>query len=208
MAQAVVCRTAPCRLLSPWSWLLFLQLIESLYMELLDSIMTWVFMLDHTSLRTCTFMTWQHLKNDILLCMWRFNVVMSCDKSHGEHSQTSCMTSNPLAQESCWHHREPGLVRHKQVVCLELACLGTYSRLVYKVRKRAIQHDTISHSKTHIEVWANYEQYKNSFLPRTIKDWNTLPINLVLLPSVDGSLPSTEKGSVDTSETFTDFNCV
>jgi hypothetical protein len=30
---------------------------------------------------------------------------------------------------------------------------------------------TRSHSNAFIEIRANYEQYKNSFLPRTIKDW-------------------------------------
>jgi hypothetical protein len=37
---------------------------------------------------------------------------------------------------------------------------------------------TRSHSKAFIEIRANYEQYKNSFLPRTIKDWNALKFRL------------------------------
>jgi hypothetical protein len=44
---------------------------------------------------------------------------------------------------------------------------------------------TRSHSKAFIEIRANYEQYKNSFLPRTIKDWNALPTHLVHVTSVD-----------------------
>ena len=44
---------------------------------------------------------------------------------------------------------------------------------------------TRSHSKAFIEIRANYEQYKNSFLPRTIKDWNALPTYLVHVTSVD-----------------------
>ena len=42
---------------------------------------------------------------------------------------------------------------------------------------------TRSHSKAFIEI--NYEQYKNSFLHRTIKDWNALPTHLVHVTSVD-----------------------
>ena len=44
---------------------------------------------------------------------------------------------------------------------------------------------TRSHSNAFIEIRANYEQYKNSFLPRTIKDWNALPTHLVHVTSVD-----------------------
>ena len=44
---------------------------------------------------------------------------------------------------------------------------------------------TRSHSKAFIEIRANYEQYKNSFLSRTIKDWNALPTHLVHVTSVD-----------------------
>jgi hypothetical protein len=44
---------------------------------------------------------------------------------------------------------------------------------------------TRSHSKAFIEIRANYEQYNNSFLPRTIKDWNALPTHLVHATSVD-----------------------
>ena len=44
---------------------------------------------------------------------------------------------------------------------------------------------TRSHSKVSIEIRANYEQYKNSLLPRTIKDWNVLPTLLVHVTSVD-----------------------
>jgi hypothetical protein len=39
--------------------------------------------------------------------------------------------------------------------------------------------------KAFIEIRANYEQYKNSFPPRTIKDWNALPTHLVHATSVD-----------------------
>ena len=49
----------------------------------------------------------------------------------------------------------------------------------------SIRQDTRSHSRAFIEVRANYEHYKNSFLPRTIRDWNALPPDLVLIPSVD-----------------------
>ena len=42
----------------------------------------------------------------------------------------------------------------------ELACLGTYFRLQYKVRKSAIRQDTRSHSNTHFEVWANYRLWR------------------------------------------------
>ena len=36
-----------------------------------------------------------------------------------------------------------------------------------------------------IEVRANYEAYKNSFIPRTVRDWNALSPDLVLITSVD-----------------------
>jgi len=45
--------------------------------------------------------------------------------------------------------------------------------------------NTRTHSRAFIEVRANYEQYKNSFLLRTIRDWNALPPDLVLTPSAD-----------------------
>jgi hypothetical protein len=44
---------------------------------------------------------------------------------------------------------------------------------------------TRSHSNAFIEIRANYEQYKNSFLPRTITDWNSLSTHLVHVTSVD-----------------------
>ena len=37
----------------------------------------------------------------------------------------------------------------------------------------------------YIQLYANYEQYKNSFLPRVIRDWNPLPPDLVHAASVD-----------------------
>ena len=44
----------------------------SLYMETLDSLMPWVLVMDHTHYArnlSIYSVTWQHLKNDILLCM-------------------------------------------------------------------------------------------------------------------------------------------
>ena len=37
----------------------------------------------------------------------------------------------------------------------------------------------------YVQLQTNYEQYKNSFLPRTIKEWNSLPPDLVHAASVD-----------------------
>ena len=34
---------------------------------------------------------------------------------------------------------------------------------------------TRTHDQALIQLPANYEQYKNSFIPRTIRDWNSLP---------------------------------
>ena len=42
-----------------------------------------------------------------------------------------------------------------------------------------------THSRTFIEVQNSSDQYKYSFLPRTIRDWNVLPPDLVLAPSAD-----------------------
>ncbi|KAL3872760.1 hypothetical protein ACJMK2_035962 [Sinanodonta woodiana] len=44
---------------------------------------------------------------------------------------------------------------------------------------------TRSHSNTYIEIRANYEQYKNSFIPRTIRDWNSLPPDLAQVSAAD-----------------------
>ena len=44
---------------------------------------------------------------------------------------------------------------------------------------------TKSHDQAYIQLRSNYEQYKNSFLPRTIRDWNSLPPDLVHVASVD-----------------------
>jgi hypothetical protein len=39
--------------------------------------------------------------------------------------------------------------------------------------------------KALIQLPANYEQYENSFIPRTISDWNSLPPELVHVKTVD-----------------------
>ena len=44
---------------------------------------------------------------------------------------------------------------------------------------------TQSHDRSYIQIQTNYEQYKNSFLPRTIREWNSLPPDLVHAESVD-----------------------
>ncbi|MCG7875845.1 MAG: reverse transcriptase family protein, partial [Candidatus Thiodiazotropha endolucinida] len=44
---------------------------------------------------------------------------------------------------------------------------------------------TRTHDLAYIQLQTNYEQYKNSFLPRTIRDWNALPPDLVHAASVD-----------------------
>ena len=44
---------------------------------------------------------------------------------------------------------------------------------------------TRSHDQSYIQIQTNYEQYKNSFLPRTIREWNSLPPDLVHAESVD-----------------------
>ena len=44
---------------------------------------------------------------------------------------------------------------------------------------------TRSHDRSYIQIQTNYEQYKNSFLPRTIRDWNALPPDLVHAEFVD-----------------------
>ena len=50
---------------------------------------------------------------------------------------------------------------------------------------RPVRHITRTHNQAFIEIRANCEQYKNSFLPRTIRDWNALPPDLVLAATVD-----------------------
>lgn len=44
---------------------------------------------------------------------------------------------------------------------------------------------TRTHDLAYIQLHTSYEQYKNSFLPRTIRDWNALPPDLVQTTSVD-----------------------
>ena len=44
---------------------------------------------------------------------------------------------------------------------------------------------TRTHDQALIQLPANYEQYKNSFIPRTIRDWNSLPPELVHVKTVD-----------------------
>ena len=55
---------------------------------------------------------------------------------------------------------------------------------------------TRSHSQAYIEIRANYEQYKNSFIARTIRDWNALPPGLVLITSADDFRDSLQKTTV------------
>ena len=50
---------------------------------------------------------------------------------------------------------------------------------------RASTSRTRSHDRSYIQIQTNYEQYKNSFLPRTIREWNALPPDLVQAESVD-----------------------
>ena len=50
---------------------------------------------------------------------------------------------------------------------------------------RASTSCTRSHDQSYIQIQTNYEQYKNSFLPRTIREWNALPPDLVHAESVD-----------------------
>ena len=47
---------------------------------------------------------------------------------------------------------------------------------------------TRTYELAYIQLQINYEQYKHSFLPRTIREWNTLPPDLVQAASVDESL--------------------
>ena len=44
---------------------------------------------------------------------------------------------------------------------------------------------TRTHERSYIQIQTNYEQYKNNFLPRTIREWNALPPDLVHAESVD-----------------------
>ena len=44
---------------------------------------------------------------------------------------------------------------------------------------------TRTHDLAYVQLWANYEQYKNSFLLRTFREWNSLPPDLVHAASVD-----------------------
>ena len=41
-----------------------------------------------------------------------------------------------------------------------------------------------THDLAYVQLRANYEQYKKSFLPRTIREWNSLPPDLVHAASV------------------------
>ena len=44
---------------------------------------------------------------------------------------------------------------------------------------------TRTHNLGYIQLHTNYEQYKNSFLPQTIREWNALPQDLVHAASAD-----------------------
>ena len=44
---------------------------------------------------------------------------------------------------------------------------------------------TRTHDEAFIQLPVNYEQYKNSFIPCTIRDWNSFPPELVHVKTVD-----------------------
>ena len=44
---------------------------------------------------------------------------------------------------------------------------------------------TRTHDFAFIQLQTTYEQYKHSFLPRTFREWNVLPLDLVQAASVD-----------------------
>ena len=52
---------------------------------------------------------------------------------------------------------------------------------------------TRAHDKAFIELQANTDQYRNSFLPRTIRDWNALPSDLVMAGSADDFINQLQK---------------
>ena len=59
-----------------------------------------------------------------------------------------------------------------------------------------------SHDLSYIQIQTNYEQYKNSFLSRTIREWNALPPDLVHAVYRRFQLPSTDIHSLDSSFMF------
>ena len=48
---------------------------------------------------------------------------------------------------------------------------------------------TRTHDLDYVQLQTNYELYKNSFLPQTIREWNSLPPDLVHAASVDDLPP-------------------
>ena len=50
---------------------------------------------------------------------------------------------------------------------------------------RPVRHSTRSHDQAYIQLRASTDQYKNSFLPRTIRDWNALSQDLVQSKTAD-----------------------
>ena len=63
-----------------------------------------------------------------------------------------------------------------------------------------------SHGRSYIQILANYEQYKNSFIPRTIREWNSLPPDLVHAESVDVFTTRLQTLTTWTSQHFFCFN--
>lgn len=65
---------------------------------------------------------------------------------------------------------------------------------------------TRTHNLTYVHLQANYEQYKNSFLPQAIREWHSLPPDLMHAVSVDKFITRLQNTLLD-STAHDVFNC-
>ena len=70
---------------------------------------------------------------------------------------------------------------------IEFNCLNSELRQFRKVQKLSLKFRSLTrtHNLDYTQLHTSYEQYKNSFLPRTIREWNALPPDLVHAVSAD-----------------------
>ena len=74
--------------------------------------------------------------------------------------------------------------KHKRLTTFHKTANGS-SAVTFPDYVRSSTSSTRSHDRSYIQIQTNYEQYKNSVLPRTIREWNALPPDLVHAESVD-----------------------
>ena len=90
------------------------------------------------------------------------------------------------------------MIKELALDCLESRREKTSLNLMYKLTHKLINIDTANHLESHNEIRTRgshsfkyripkfyKDVFKFSFFPRTIKDWNSLPDNLVKSDSVE-----------------------